>query len=407
MKPVKYLWGTALLAAVLLAGCAGAGTGRAAQAQVGPSPAPTATPLPTATPEPQPETVEIRFSATGDNLIHNGIYEQAAARTGGSGYDFLPCYEHVRGFYETYDVNWINQETLVTDRLAPSTYPCFSTPGQMGRDLYSLGFRVFSLSNNHSYDKGADGLASTREYWRVMPADVVTCGLYAGEEDYGNIPTQTVNGVTIAYLAYTEHTNGIPTPQDAPANVIYTNETEVMHQQIEQARGLADFVVVGLHWGVEGSHEIADLQRQLAQQLADWGADLIIGTHPHVVRGTEWFTAADGRRVFAAYSLGNFLNAQSTPDTMIGAVLGCVLRKTTMPDGEVVTELADPVLYPVINHYDPHYAAIRLYWLEDYTEELAQGHGVRREYPQFSLAYIQQVLRDNINEDQPVAWLER
>ena len=183
MKPVKYLWGTALLAAVLLAGCAGAGTGRAAQAQVGPSPAPTATPLPTATPEPQPETVEIRFSATGDNLIHNGIYEQAAARTGGSEYDFLPCYEHVRGFYETYDVNWINQETLVTDRLAPSTYPCFSTPGQMGRDLYSLGFRVFSLSNNHSYDKGADGLAATREYWRVMRGEGETWGVWGGGEN--------------------------------------------------------------------------------------------------------------------------------------------------------------------------------------------------------------------------------
>lgn len=407
MKRVKYFWSMAVLAAFLLAGCSASGTGRAVQAPASLSPAPAVIPVPTATPKPQPKTVEIRFSATGDNLIHNGIYEQAAARTGGSGYDFLPCYAHVREFYENFDVNWINQETLVTDRLAPSTYPCFSTPGQMGRDLYSLGFRVFSLSNNHSYDKGADGLAATCEYWNAMPEDVVTCGLYAGPEDYDRIPLQTIDGVTIAYLAYTEHTNGIPTPQNTAANVIYTSELEILQQQIGQARALADFVVVSLHWGVEGSHEIADSQRRMAQQLADWGADLIIGTHPHVVRGTEWLTAADGRRVFAAYSLGNFLNAQSTPDTMIGAVLGCSLCKTTWPDGRVTTELAEPILYPVINHYDAHYADIRLYWLKDYTGELAQSHGVRGEYPNFSLAYIEQVLRDNINEDQAVAWLTR
>lgn len=407
MKHVKRFWSAAVLALFLLAGCGASGTGRAVQAPASLSPAPAVTPVPTAIPEPQPETVEICFSATGDNLIHNGIYEQAAARTGGIGYDFLPCYEHVRDFYEDFDVNWINQETLVTDRLPPSTYPCFSTPGQMGRDLYSLGFRVFSLSNNHSYDKGADGLAASCEYWDAMPGDVVTCGLYAGPEDYNRIPLQTIDGVTIAYLAYTEHTNGIPTPQDTPANVIYTSELEVLQQQIEQARALADFVVVSLHWGVEGSHEIADSQREFARQLADWGADLIIGTHPHVVRGTEWFTAADGRRVFAAYSLGNFLNAQSAPDTMIGVVLGCKLLKTSWPDGRVTTELADPILYPVVNHYDARYSNIRLYWLKDYTEELAQSHGVRGEYPSFSLAYIKQVLRDNINEDQAVAWLTR
>lgn len=405
-KQICLLLAAALLCCLLLPGCGSAGAGRAVQAPA-PSPAPTATPAPTPTPEPQPEVAAIRFSATGDNLIHNGIYDQAARRTDGNGYDFLPCYEHVRAFYEDYDVNWINQETLLSDRLAPSTYPCFSTPGQMGRDLYSLGFRVFSLSNNHTYDKGADGLAATGEFWDTMPQDALTCGLYAGPEDYGNITVQTVKGVTIAYLAYTEHTNGIPTPQNAPVNVIYTSEADLMRQQIEQAHTLADFVVVSLHWGVEGSHTIADSQRQTAQQLADWGADLILGTHPHVVRGTEWLTAADGRRAFVAYSLGNFLNAQSTPDTMIGAVLGCVLRKTTMPDGEVITEIADPVLYPVINHYEPHYANIRLYWLSDYTAELAQSHGVRGEYPAFSLEYIQRVLRDNINEDQPVAWLER
>ena len=55
-----------------------------------------------------------------------------------------------------------------------------------------------------------------------MPEDVVTTGLWRGADDYSRIPLQTVNGVTIAYLSYTEHTNGIPTSSSMPANVIYT-----------------------------------------------------------------------------------------------------------------------------------------------------------------------------------------
>ena len=63
---------------------------------------------------------------------------------------------------------------------------------------------MFSLSTNHTYDKGASGIAATLRFWGSMPEDVVTTGLWKGESDYGHIPLQTVNGVTIAYLSYTE-----------------------------------------------------------------------------------------------------------------------------------------------------------------------------------------------------------
>lgn len=64
------------------------------------------------------------------------------------------------------------------------------------------------------------------------------------------------------------------------ANIIYTSQQDVMEQQVRAARQEADFVVVGVHWGVEDSHNITQAQRTLAQSLADWGADVIIGTHP-------------------------------------------------------------------------------------------------------------------------------
>lgn len=203
---------------------------------------------PAAEPEPQPVVQTVRFSATGDNLIHSPIYKQAKRRAAGTeGYSFDYCYEHIAPFYAQQDVNWINQETLCTDELEPSTYPCFSTPGDCARALYRAGVRVFSLSNNHTYDKGASGIAATLRFWDSMPEDVVTTGLWKGESDYGRIPMQTVNGVTIAYLSYTEHTNGIPQSKAMTANIIYTSQTDVIEQQVRSAHQLADFVVVGVH----------------------------------------------------------------------------------------------------------------------------------------------------------------
>lgn len=397
------LWCVAAAFTAALALCIGLGGFRPGQAPVSAEPEapPPVSSLPTEPepePEPQPVVETVRFSATGDNLIHSKIYQQAAARAvGDAAYSFDYCYANLVPFYSDFDVNWINQETLCTDELAPSTYPCFSTPGDCARALYRAGFRVFSLSNNHTYDKGASGIAATLRFWASMPADVVTTGLWRGEADYGTIPLHTVNGVTIAYLSYTEHTNGIPRSSAMEANVLYTSQTDVIEQQVRQAAQLADFVVVGVHWGVEDSHTITGAQRTLAQQLADWGADVIVGTHPHVLQNAGWLTAEDGRRVFAAYSLGNFLSTQSKKDQLIGAVLTLRLQKTTSPDGTVQLEVLDPQLHPTVTHYGAGKSDVRTYLYRDYTPELAAAHGVRANDSDFSYDYIRAVAQQYID----------
>ena len=397
------LWCVAAAFTAALALCIGLGGFRPGQAPVSaepeaPPPVSSLPAEPEPEPEPQPVVETVRFSATGDNLIHSKIYQQAAARAvGDAAYSFDYCYANLVPFYSDFDVNWINQETLCTDELAPSTYPCFSTPGDCARALYRAGFRVFSLSNNHTYDKRASGIAATLRFWASMPADVVTTGLWRGEADYGTIPLHTVNGVTIAYLSYTEHTNGIPRSSAMEANVLYTSQTDVIEQQVRQAAQLADFVVVGVHWGVEDSHTITGAQRTLAQQLADWGADVIVGTHPHVLQNAGWLTAEDGRRVFAAYSLGNFLSTQSKKDQLIGAVLTLRLQKTTSPDGAVQLEVLDPQLHPTVTHYGAGKSDVRTYLYRDYTPELAAAHGVRANDSDFSYDYIRAVAQQYID----------
>ena len=353
-------------AALLLAGCG-------APAAPAPTPAPTAAPAPT--PAPTPTVQSLRFSATGDNLIHEGLYNQARARADDGGYDFSAAYAPMRDFYAGFDLNWLNQETLVNDAYEPSGYPCFSTPGDITDALYDLGFRVFSLSNNHSYDKGAGGIAASREHWAAMPEDVVTAGFYDLGDPTAGLALQTVNGITIGYLSYTEHTNGIPTPADTDYGVIYLSQTDVIEAQIAALRPACDVLVVSCHWGVEGSHTVTDAQRDTAQWLADAGADLIIGTHPHVTQTAQWLTAADGRQVFVAYSLGNFISAQAQADNMIGAVLGITMEKTTQPDGAVTVALKDPGLYPTVTQYESGYRDIRVYPYPDYTDEMGAAHG--------------------------------
>lgn len=111
-------------------------------------------------------------------------------------------------------------------------------------------------------------------------------------------------------------------------------------------------MVVGVHWGVENSHTITQAQQTLAQQLADWGADLILGTHPHVLQDAQWLTAADGRTAFVAYSLGNLISTQSKPDQLIGAIPDHPTGKTVQPNGAVELALHSPLLHPIVTHYD-------------------------------------------------------
>lgn len=406
MRIKKNALSAGLLAAATvlsMAGCgpkqavpAAATTSEAAIQETQSTPAPTPEP----TPEPTPTVETVHFSASGDNLIHEGLYNQARRRAqeqGKDGYDFTFAYENLRDFYAGYDVNWLNQETLVNDAFEPSGYPLFSTPAGITDALYDIGFRVFSTSNNHSYDKGAQGIESSMAHWASMPDDVVTAGFYplteeaAAESD--GLSYQTVNGITIGYLSYTEYTNGIPTPSDAEHGVVYLDDTETISAQMAEMRPNCDVLVVSCHWGVEGSHEVADTQRQTAQWLADQGADLIIGTHPHVTQTAEWLTAEDGRPVFVAYSLGNFISAQSSPDNMIGAILSVSFEKTTQPDGSSTTVVQNPQLIPTVTQYENGYADIRVYLFRDYTDELGAAHG------NFTLSrdYIQQVLETSIN----------
>ena len=187
--------------------------------------------------EEDPDITDITFTACGDNLINSQLYNQAKERGKKGKYDFSFCYEKIKDFFMDKDLNWINQETLVTDTIKPSTFPRFSTPGDVVRNLYDINFRAFSLANNHTYDQKEEGLSESVKFWKSMPEDVVTSGISSVRKDsYKKISIKTVNDVKFAFLSYTYGTNGLSVSDDSKYRVIYLNQTDIIKKQVKLAR---------------------------------------------------------------------------------------------------------------------------------------------------------------------------
>ena len=329
----------------------------------------------------------VSFTAVGDNLIHGSIYQQAKARAGGDGYDFSYSYEPVRSFFLNHDLNWINMETICNDQFPASNYPRFSTPGQDAKDLYDIGFRIFSVASNHTYDYGNAGVRAMKYFYRdEMPEDILTTGLW---EDTDYIPVYECKGHKIAFLTYTYGMN--EDSNEESGRVIFLSEKNLIKYQIEKAKEKADCVIVSCHWGDEDKHAINDEQRAIAKNIAEWGADLIIGTHPHVVQDYTRIETSDGRQVFVVYSIGNFISGQKDMDHLVGMVLECTLSFSMDADGNSVVSVENPKLIPTVTHYDEAFTNLRVMLLKDYTPELADKHGVH-EYDEFDYDDIFEML---------------
>lgn len=353
------------------------------------------------TPEPEPiQNPVVNITVEGDNLIHSSIYNQANARANYDGYDFTYAYEHVAQLF-TGDLNIMNQETLIcNDEYPPADYPCFNSPVALGDHMIDLGINVFSMSNNHILDMGTDGLSACLDYWDSKEPNILHYGAYRDESDMQNIVTTEVNGITFAFVAFTQYTNGLSLPESSPLQIIYTSETEKMQSQIELADQLADVVVVSVHWGDEDTHVVDESRKQLAQQFADWGANLIIGTHSHTVQSMEYLTNKYGDQAFVFYSLGNFISAQSDNFNMVGLVGDLNITKDLTTNSIIIDEVK---ARPVITHYDSSYSNVRVYPYFEYNDDLATSHGIHTansgNYHEFSMDWINSVLEENIPQE--------
>lgn len=336
-------------------------------------------------------TASVNMLAVGDNLIHKPIYEQAQARTTDGSYDFAPVYENLKELVTAADIAVINQETMMSSLHEVSTYPCFNTPTVMAQQLADLGFDVLTIANNHMLDKASKGLISTLDLINSTEG-LLASGAYHSREEYTDLEIVDIDGITFAFLSFTEHTNGITLPDDKEDYAIYLDEREDVKLQVEYADKAADVVVVSMHAGIEYSDDPYYVQTDFAQDVVDWGADLVLGTHPHTLQPVEYLTNPEGKEVPVLYSLGNFVSAQNKPKRLIGGMANITFNKD-FSTGEVT--LSKPQFDIVITHYRSGYSGLKLYRLADYTDELASVHGVEG----FSLDFIYEHIRTVIGDE--------
>ena len=236
----------------------------------------------------QKDYVQLLF--TGDIMLDRGIrYYAENFSAGEKGNKFI--FDKISPILKSYDLVITNLEGPITSNksISSGTTPgstnnyFFTFDPSWAKTLFEQNIRVVNLGNNHILNFGRDGLAQTKKY-----LDEVKVG-YFGSPDYPKSTTTKINGVKITFVSYNEF-SAVP------------EETKSTVEEIKKTKDFSDIIIVFCHWGVEYSLEPTEEIKNMAHQFVDAGADLIIGSHPHVIEPMEEY---NGKRIY--YSLGNFI----------------------------------------------------------------------------------------------------
>lgn len=265
----------------------------------------------------------------GDGLLHTTV-DYDAQQPDGS-FDFTAQLHRIWDIAEPYDLQYYNQETILGgDDLGIHGYPTFNGPSAFGAQMVSHGFNLVSLANNHCLDMGVTGIQNSMAFWNAQQG-VVTSGTYLSQEEYDAIPVHKINGIRYAFISTTYGMNGLlpPAGQEYLVDCYAGREQQVL-DKIRAAKEKADVVIVAVHWGTEYQMSPSQDQQVFAQQMADAGADIIIGNHPHVIQPIQRLNS----HTICFYALGNLCGAQYD-ESRIEMMAGLNIHKHTDENGQV------------------------------------------------------------------------
>ncbi|CUH93847.1 CapA family protein [Herbinix luporum] len=200
------------------------------------------------------------------------------------------------------DIFMLNNEFAYStrgSRIQEKSYTFRANPKRVDI-LKEMGVDIVSLANNHALDYGVDALLDTFTTLEEAGIDYVGAGVNI---DRAKAPIYyTINDTTIAYVAASRVIYAMDWyASDTRPGMIGTYDPALFVESIKEAKENSDFVVAYVHWGKENTHELLDYQINMAKIYIDAGADAVIGCHPHVMQGIEFYK---GKPI--AYSLGNY-----------------------------------------------------------------------------------------------------
>lgn len=265
--------------------------------------------------------VKININAVGDIMAHNPqLKAQYNSKT--KTYDFNNNFQYVSPYITSADLAIANLETTLAGTSIPYTsYPTFNTPDSIVDALKNSGIDIISTINNHSFDKGDLGVERTLKVCKDKGFETVGTIENIDDKNYiiKNISDINLGIISFSYGEYkddSKYLNGIKLSDKSKdkMNVFdmlnVDNAFNTIKTQLDNIKD-TDLQILVIHWGNEYQRVPSLFQKELSQMLCDYGVDIIIGSHPHVVQPVEMIKSSNGENdTLVLYSLGNFISNQ-------------------------------------------------------------------------------------------------
>jgi len=267
------------------------------------------------------DTLSVLF--LGDIMGHdsqiNAAYEPKT-----KSYQFDSYFTHLTDIFERADITVANLELTLAGPPFKG-YPRFSSPDVLAHSIKKAGIDVLTTANNHSCDRGDKGVNRTIDILDSL--EIKHTGTFKDSADKkANHPLIIEkNNIKLAFLNYTYGTNGLSVSK--PTSVNYIRWEKIKHDIQMAQKSNPDQIIVLFHWGKQYESYPNEGQEKLVNYCRNLGANIVIGSHPHVLQKMEWIKK-EKKESFVAYSLGNFVSNQRKRRRDGGAMVQLSLTKT-------------------------------------------------------------------------------
>lgn len=295
--------------------------------------------------EEKEDKTQVKILAMGDMIFHQPIVKNY--RTGET-YDFTPIFSNISEDINGVDLAIANFEGSVNSNRKLSGFPMFNFPKESIYSLKNAGFDILSTANNHSLDAGLDGVAETISH--IKESGMESFGTLTQDCEKGIVVEK--NGIKIGLISFTDTLNGMDSLMRNKEYSVNTFSQDVAGD-IKNLKDKSDIVIVYPHWGNEYQHHPSERQIFLKEKLHEYGADIILGSHPHVLQRYE-VEEINYKKLFTIYSMGNALSNQRVENLKKSGVDTGALVKLEIEKDNVsgVTSLKSYEVQPTyVNRY--------------------------------------------------------
>ncbi len=264
---------------------------------------------------------KITLFAVGDIMMHKSQILAGYNKKTDS-FDFSSSFKNINTYLKNGDIVYGNLETPIAgQKFGYTGYPTFNAPEELLVEIKNNFFTHLSISNNHSLDRGVTGLSNTIK--NVEKYGFVGLGA-RNDSTKPNYEITEKNGLRVGFLSYTYSTNSFSLPKNKKYMLSYVNKNQIKKDIEELKKQNIDVVVVALHFGDEYKLQENSFQKDIAQFVCDNGANIILGSHPHVL---EPIVFLNNKTCLVSYSLGNFVSGMSQVYTDLGGILKIEISK--------------------------------------------------------------------------------